>query len=124
MHHCGPSGSTQTSEFEGQIVVTARCSGPKQGLNVQSLTSIVKSHLETFGEIMAWAVITISFPTIVIRVEFFDCTVIDKLLKLSDMQVAVWIILQLVFYGLIHPLGYQYVHCSICSGYHEIGRYH
>ena len=88
MHRFKPMDSTQPSQFEGQVMVTVHQSGPKQGLDLESMVPIIRDHLQTFGEILAYAVMTSTFP-VVIRVEFYDFTVAAKVLELNCMEIAV-----------------------------------
>ena len=89
MRHFKPVDSTQISDYDDQIIVKAYCSSLKQACDVGRVVTIVYSHLQKFGEISGYAVLSSDFPTLAIRVEFFDCIVAEKVLKLTSMHIAV-----------------------------------
>lgn len=81
-----PRKITSTSDFEGQVMVTAHCSSPKEAFNSESIAIIVKDLLQEYGDIMAYDTFIASFPTVVIRAEYFDTAAADNAAELNGFD--------------------------------------
>ena len=80
----------QGSTYEGQLLVTASSTKAAHQCDADTIIPIVKETLRPCGELMAFAVHTISRYGMVFRVEFYDVRSAENaFLNLNGVQIAV-----------------------------------
>lgn len=84
-----PAGKLETTDFEGRIVASAYCEGPRRSFELDAVVTLVKDLLQTFGELLAFKVPVATFPTLVIHAEYYDSTEAENALRLSGVRLAV-----------------------------------
>lgn len=60
------------SLYEGQVIVKADFSGPRQQFNARTIGHLIKELLENYGEIMGYDTDFMKPPTATYRAEFFN----------------------------------------------------
>lgn len=80
----------QSSTYEGQLLVTASSPKVAHQCDADTMVPIVKETLRQCGELMAFAVHTMSRFGVVFRVEFYDVRSAENaFLNLNGVQIAV-----------------------------------
>ena len=85
-----PNDLNFTSEFEGQILVTALCEGKTLHFNPQLIAHLVKEMLENYGDLMTFSIYSIDHPSITVRAEYYDVEAAEKaVMQLNGFKVSV-----------------------------------
>jgi hypothetical protein len=86
IYHFNPEDLHLTTEFEGQVIVTVTVSfgADYEAFNIEFLKASVKDVLQNFGEIKAFDSIPTEIPGLMLRVEFFDASVVEKVVSGVD----------------------------------------
>lgn len=78
------------SLYEGQVIVKADFSGPRQQFNARSIGHLIKELLENYGEIMGYDAGFMKPPTATYRAEFFNSVATDSALAyLNGFKIGV-----------------------------------
>lgn len=78
------------SLYEGQVIVKADFSGPRQQFNARSIGQLIKELLENYGEIMGYDAGFMKPPTATYRAEFFNSAATDSALTyLNGFRIGV-----------------------------------
>lgn len=78
-----------TSEYEGQLAVSATFRGLEENFDPAYITLLLGDLLRAYGDIFAEKVLFKSFPTVRVRVEYFNLEVCSRVKKLDDLSVGV-----------------------------------
>ncbi|MCJ1294659.1 hypothetical protein MMC34_006217 [Xylographa carneopallida] len=86
-----PNDLNFTSEFEGQILVTALCEGKTLHFNPQLIAHLVKEMLENYGDLMTFSIYSIDHPSITVRAEYYDVEAAEKaVMQLNGFKVSTY----------------------------------
>ena len=79
-----------TSDFEGQIQVTALCEGKALRFNPQLIAHLVKEMLGNYGDLMAFSIYSVTHPSVTVRAEYYDVEAAEKaVMQLNGFSVSV-----------------------------------
>jgi hypothetical protein len=88
--HYRPQDVPTTSNFEGQLVITATANGSNQSFDTGTIACLVKDMLRNYGEVLACEPAFTTLPNLMFRVEFFDSTAADAAVSgLNGFKLAV-----------------------------------
>ena len=80
---------SSTSNCEGQLAVSATFQGLKESFDANYITLLLNDLLGAYGEILAQRTLYKAFPTVRIRVEYFDLRVSSRVKRLDNLSVGV-----------------------------------
>ena len=69
-----PQDFFYTSEYDGQMVMSAFYQGQRQHFHIDNIQELVKALLCNFGELFSFDVISCDFPAVICKAEFFNAT--------------------------------------------------
>lgn len=76
--------------YEGQVIVRADFSGPRQQFNASCIGHLIRELLENYGEIMGYEACLSKHPTATCRAEFYNTTATDSALSyLNGFKIGV-----------------------------------
>ncbi|MCJ1435175.1 hypothetical protein MMC27_004546 [Xylographa pallens] len=82
-----------TSDFEGQIQVTALCEGKALRFNPQLIAHLVKEMLGNYGDLMAFSIYSVTHPSITVLAEYYDVEAAEKaVMQLNGFRVSTYIL--------------------------------
>lgn len=77
--------------YDGQVIVRADFSGPRQHFNASCIGHLIRELLENYGEIMGYEACLSKHPTATCRAEFCNTTATDSAISyLNGFKIGVW----------------------------------
>ena len=85
-----PQDHLQTSEHEGQMIISAFYHGQRQYFHIGDTQKLVKELLYSFGQLFSFDVISFDFPALICKVEFFDTAAVNRAMtQLKELKIPV-----------------------------------
>ncbi|MCJ1404459.1 hypothetical protein MMC11_007684 [Xylographa trunciseda] len=88
-----PQDLAFTSDFEGQVKVTALYEGKALGFNPQHIGHLVKEVLGNYGDLMTFKVHSNSHPSVTVHAEYYDVDAAEKAVtQLNGFRVSTYLL--------------------------------
>ena len=84
-----PTDETITSNCEGQLAVSAYFKGLKNQFDADCITLLLGDLARAYGDVLAQQILCKAFPTVRIRLEYFDSATSARVKKLHGLAIGV-----------------------------------